>query len=400
MRILLVNYEYPPLGGGGGIAMKEFAEALAREHEVHVLTSGAGVLPKCETHDLLDLTVHRARVFGRSTRATASFVSMAAFLPAGVRLGNRLLRQKKFDVINTWFAIPSGIVGGLIARRNSVPHVLTVIGGDIYDPSKWYSPHRFAPSGAAVKWALKRADRHLAISSDIARRTREYFAFDRSIEVIPLGITEPDFRQVSREAVGMSDTRKYVVAVGRLVRRKDYPALLKAVQLMGRDDTSLLILGDGPERDNLQALATELGIASRVELRGFVSDEEKFQILSNSDVFALVSLHEGFGVVYLEAMHCGLPVVAANVGGQVDILEDGRTGRLVESGNVKELADALEGLLGHAEVAHQIGEHNRRHFHAFSISSLAARYEQAFMCAVNARANGCIQSKLGATELP
>jgi L-malate glycosyltransferase len=377
MRILLVNYEYPPLGGGGGIAMKQIAEALAERHEIHVLTSGANGLDPCEKHPALDLTIHRAPVLGRSARATASFVSMVAFLPSGIRLGNRLLRDKAFDVVNTWFAIPSGLTGGAIARRHKVPHVLTVIGGDIYDPSKWYSPHHSFPAGRAARWALQHADSHVGISTDIVQRTREYFGFNSPIEVIPLGIAKPEFRPATHEALGMSASRRYCVAVGRLVRRKDYPTLLQAFRGL-EEDTSLLILGDGPERDNLRRMAQRLGIGDRVELRGFVSEEQKFQILSNSDLFALVSLHEGFGVVYLEAMYCGLPIIAADEGGQVDLLADGESGRLVPVGDVATLEQALRKLLQDKAAARCMGEANRLRFEEFSIARLAARYEQVY----------------------
>jgi glycosyltransferase involved in cell wall biosynthesis len=358
--------------------MMEIARALAHKHEVHVLTSGTSVSRTYEKHPELDLFVHRVRIFGRAERATATFLSMAAFLPLGIRRGSRLLTEQSFDVVNTWFAIPSGITGGVITRRRRVPHLLTIIGGDIYDPSKRTSPHHFFPAGLAAKWALRHADGVVAISSDIARRAHEYFGAPDNIEVIPLGIAEPTFRARNRAELGLSPERKYIVAVGRLVRRKDYPTLIQAVKLLDREDTSLLILGDGPERDNLRALANQLGIGDRVELRGFVSEEEKYQILCASDVFALASLHEGFGVVYLEAMYCGLPVIAANTGGQIDLLVDHKTGRLVPVSDAAALGQSLRDLLGDAALARQIGEFNRRRFQEFSVATLAARYEKAF----------------------
>jgi len=378
MRILLINYEYPPLGGGGGIAMMEIAQELARRHEVHVFTSGIKGLSAIEKHQALNLTIHRVQVLGRSDRATASFSSMAAFLPAGVRRGNQLMASHAFDVINTWFAIPSGITGAAIAEKHRVPHLLTIIGGDIYDPLKWYSPHRFFPAGMAVKRVLRQASARVAISTDIAARARRYFGFRRPIEVIPLGIAEPRYSRCSRAELGLDDTRKYVVAVGRLVRRKDYPTLLRAVRDLPRDDTDLILLSDGPERDNLRALAGQLGIGDRVHLKGFVADELKYQILANSDLFALVSLHEGFGVVYLEAMHCGLPVIAADQGGQINLLSDGETGRLVPIGDAPAITRSLAELLGDEALAKRIGAHNRQRFQDFSISRLAQKYESAF----------------------
>ena len=378
MKILMVNYEYPPLGGGGGIAMMEVAEELGKRHSVHVLTSAAPGVATVWRHPTVDLTVHRAEVVGRKYRATATFTSMLNFLPSGIRTGNRLAKTIQFDLINTWFAIPSGITGGWIARKNGIPHVLTVIGGDIYDPSKWYSPHRFWPAGQGVKWAVRRADAHVAISSDIADRTRKYFKFDRSIDVIPLGIRRPVAAPASREELKMNPAKKYIVTVGRLVRRKDYPALIRALKALGDEDTDLVMIGDGPEAGNLQALTRELGLGDRVHFRGFVDNEVKYQILQNADVFALASLHEGFGVVYLEAMFCGLPIVAANEGGQVDILKDGVTGYLVNAGNVEEMTGALKKLLDDAALRNRVGSHNRESAEQYTIARVTARYEEVF----------------------
>src|SRR5690606_33366521 len=107
----------------GGTAMLEIAEELAKRHSVHVLTSGGADLEATQRHGSLDLTVHRAHVAGRKDRATASFVSMLDFLPSGIRLGSRLMKEIGFDVMNTWFAIPSGVTGGWLASKTGVPHV-------------------------------------------------------------------------------------------------------------------------------------------------------------------------------------------------------------------------------------------------------------------------------------
>jgi glycosyltransferase involved in cell wall biosynthesis len=394
MKILLVNYEYPPLGGGGGIAMMEIAEELATRHSVHVLTSGAPGLEAVSRHPSVDLTVHRAPVLARRhDRATASFLSMLGFLPSGIRLGNRLFDQLQFDVVNTWFAIPSGVTGGWLAKKHRVPHVLTVIGGDIYDPSKWYSPHHFSPSGSAVKWALRHADEHVAISSDIANRTREYFRFDKNIDVIPLGIRKPRFGEVTREHLKLLPGRRYIVTVGRLVRRKDYPTLIRAISVLDRADVDLLMIGDGPEHQNLQALANELGVGDRVRFLGFVSNEVKYQVLANSDLFVLASLHEGFGVVYLEAMFCGLPIIAANQGGQVDILDDGTTGGLVDIGNVEQMASAIRTLIDDPDLRSKIGHANRIRAENYSISRIAERYEKIFENAALANGSSVLAAK-------
>lgn len=358
--------------------MQEICLELGRQHEVHVLTSGAGELPSVEKHPESNVTVHRAPVFGRSARATASFLSMFHFTPAAIKLASALMSEHKFDVINTWFAIPSGIAGGWIARKYKIPHLLTVIGGDIYDPSKWYSPHSFFPSALGVKWAIKRADALVAISSDIANRTCDYFKYSGKIPVIPLGIKTPEYTAVDREQLEMNADAKYIVTLGRQVRRKDYPTLLNAMARLNDSNVHLIMIGDGPEQGNLSALATDLGIRERVHFKGFLPENVKYQILANSNVFLLASLHEGFGVVYLEAMYCGLPVIASDEGGQVDLLEQGKTGYLVPIGGTDKMAEALQSILTDDSLAKGMGEYNTQHVKNFAISKLAQLYDDKY----------------------
>ena len=131
MRILVCNYEYPPLGGGGGVFTAALAEELARRHEVTVLTSQGLGLPAEET--VKGVRVVRVPVFLRRRQAVANLPSLAAYVLMGVPAGKRLLRERAFDVINTHFALPTGPVGDALSRWGRVPNVLTLVGGDVYD---------------------------------------------------------------------------------------------------------------------------------------------------------------------------------------------------------------------------------------------------------------------------
>ena len=376
MRILFVNYEYPPLGGGGGIATRDIAVELAKRHEVDVLTSAAPDLAPVEIQD--GVTIYRAPVLGRTRRSTASILSMVSFWPIGIRHGRRQLANRSYDVVNSWFAVPSGPTGVHLARCFHAPHVVTMAGGDIYDPSKWDTPDKNPVLRAAVRRVLAGSDGHIAVSKDLARRAREIYGFQRPIDVISLGAAAPTFQPASRAELGLLPGIVYLAAVGRLVRRKNLATLISVLQRLDRDDVHLLIIGDGPEQDALQAQARELGVASRVQFRGFVPDETKFQLLAASDVFALPSLHEAFGLVYLEAMHCGLPVIAGRPGGQEDYLSDGRTGFLVPHDDADALLAAVQRLVGDPELRAIMSAHNRTVAQRFSIAGTAAEYESLF----------------------
>jgi len=376
MNILMVNYEWPPLGGGGGVAMCGIATELAKHHRIHVLTSGTSGLPKEETSERGNLTVFRCRVLLRRSKTVASIPSMTAFYPLGIIKGRQLVRRYGYDVVNTWFAIPSGPTGVHVARYGRLPHLLTIIGGDIYDPSKWYSPHRNLLLGKIVRSVLRKADRRSAISKDVAEKAREFYNLSDPLEVVPLGIKEPQFSDCGRESLGLQEDTTYIISVGRLVRRKGYPCLIRALRQLDRTDVELIVLGDGPELGSLKAVASSLGVSERVQFRGFVSEETKYQLLSNADVFALVSLHEGFGLVYLEAMHCGLPVVAGKSGGQGDFLKDGETGFLVPVGDVEALKSALQKLVENPRLRDDMSGKNKLMVKDSYVSRTAAAYEK------------------------
>jgi glycosyltransferase involved in cell wall biosynthesis len=109
------------------------------------------------------------------------------------------------------------------------------------------------------------------------------------------------------------------------VRRKGLEQLIQLMQRLEDLDCVLLLIGNGPQEATLQELAQRLNVAERVRFLGWVSDEDKFTALASADVFVSTSQHEGFGLMYLEAMACGLPVVTYDNGGQTDFLQDGET---------------------------------------------------------------------------
>lgn len=377
MRILMINYEFPPLGGGGGVASYHIARALAeREHEVDVLTTGWRGLPSEET--VGGLGVYRVPVLGRGELSTASLPSMLSFLPCGVAKGCQVLREKRYDVLNTHFAIPSGPTGVVLSRLFKTPMVLTIIGGDIHDPSKRLSPSGNRVLRGVVRRVLDSSSHIIAISEDIKRRAREDLHCRKDIEVIHYGLDAPRFEEKSRAELGIPEEPVVLIAIGRLIKRKALDNLLMALSRLELREVRLLIIGEGPEEGHLRDLSERLGLSSRVEFLGPIWGERKFQYLAASDIFVLPSVHEGFGLVFLEAMHCGLPVIASSTGGQTDFLKDGETGFLVPVEDVDTLADRILRLTEDTALRERISRFNQEYVKRFQISGVAERYEALF----------------------
>lgn len=362
--------------------MAALARQLARGHEVTVLTSRAKGQSARSLEDGVE--VIRVPVFFRRQQAVANFPSMLAFLLTGFIHGVRLMRERRFDVINTHFVLPTGPVGHLLARFYGLPNVLSAHGGDLYDPSKKLSPHRHAPLRAAVRWLIQEADVLVGQSQDTLRRARDIYGLRRQMELIPLGIERPPVPDaVSRTEFGLPADAFVMVTVGRLVARKNNKLLIKALSKCPRKDAHLAIVGGGPEAKQLAQLASSLGLEERVHLLGALPDEQKYRLLSVADIFVSASQHEGFGLVFLEAMACALPVVCFDRGGQMDFLRNGKTGRIVALNDLEGLTAAMAELHSDVTNRRKMGNYNRELVERYFIDTCAATYEQTFSTAIN-----------------
>jgi glycosyltransferase involved in cell wall biosynthesis len=383
MRILFCNYEYPPLGGGGGVVMAALARQLARRHEVTVLTSRAGELA-ARSNDQ-GVQVVRVPVFFRRQLAVANFPSMLAYLPSGFVTGLSLRRQQ-VDVINTHFVVPTGPLGHALARWHRLPNVLSVHGGDLFDPSKRSSPHLHAPLRAAVRWLLAAADDVVGQSRDTVRHVNELYGVHRGVGLIPLGIERPPARVVaSRATFGLPHDAFVMVTIGRLVARKATAQLVDVLHASGIPNAHLLIIGDGPDAAAIRQRAAELGVADRVHLPGQVADADKHGALAIADAFVSTSQHEGFGLVFLEAMSFGLPIVCYDRGGQTDFLASGETGFVVKLNDTGAFTHAVRAIHADIYLRRRLGQRNRQTVENYFIDSCAARYEQVFEAVVDRR---------------
>ncbi len=380
MRILNINYEYPPVGGGGGIGNARIVSELSKRHRIDVITSHFDGLARFSQEG--NVEIHRVTVLARREKATASLASLVTFPPSAIIRCLGSLRSNQYDLVHSYFAIPSGVAGLLIAKALGIPHVLTIIGGDIYDPTKPLSPHHHRIFRSVVSTVLDHSDRIVAISQDVKQRAQDYYAVRKPIEVINLGLLATSLATSAdngpKTKAAESDNEFVMVTVGRLVKRKGIDTFLHALSLLPNPNYRAIIIGEGPERAMLQLLAHKLGLDDKVEFTGFISEDRKCRYLSEASAFVLPSVHEGLGLVYLEAMQWGLPVIAGNVGGQNDFLTDGETGFLVAPGNPQELANKITLLMQDPQCVQIMGKRNREIADSFSASKIASCYEKLY----------------------
>jgi glycosyltransferase involved in cell wall biosynthesis len=382
LKILIINYEHPPLGGGGGVCTQTVSKALvAKGHTVHILTSGTPELPRQIYED--GVTVFRVPVLGRKDLATASNISMLTFPITSIPKGISLCIRNKYDVINTHFYAPSGPTGMILSLLFRIPNVLYIHGADVYDPTRLNK----TPAGKGILSFLLRLSAKLQStfakkiacqSTNTKENIETYIQPKKEITIIPLPFSKPLHPVTSKKQLGLDPKKYYLLSAGRLIKRKGYEYLIRALSELPANIHSL-IMGEGPELESLMAQAKDSGLAERVHFLGYIErDEDKYKYYAAADLYVLSSLHEGMGIVVQEAMEFGLPVVATNHGGQVDLITNNLNGILVPPQDAHALAQAILTVYKSKRIAQSFGKKNIECIKNYYAPQIADAYLRLF----------------------
>ncbi len=365
MRIGIVCY--PTYGGSGVVATELGRHLAARGHEVHFISlerpfrlddsSGRVYLHRI---GLPDYPVLPSKPYGMAAAGSIADV----------------VRTHKLDVVHVHYAVPhlaAALLAQTLLGRDRVPLVVTLHGTDVtvlgHD----------AALASVMRDGLEQVDRVTAVSRYLRRRTRELFGVSRAITVIPNFVDVWQFRPRLRKE---KDRMPVVIHVSnfRPVKRIDRVIRVFA-RMVSRHPAKLLLVGDGPERAAAEALVERFGIREHVHFAGKVPNVAP--ALATGDLFLLPSAEESFGLAAVEAMACGLPVLASRVGGLPEVVVDGETGFLFDPDDEQGMAEAGEKLLFDAERRYEMGRAARDHVMAhFTADKLIPRYEELYQSLV------------------
>lgn len=222
------------------------------------------------------------------------------------------------------------------------------------------------------------ASRFIAVSASAKQSIVKYARYKKEIQVIPNGLDLDEiWKQKNQSFANPWEShyreKKLIVALGRLSKQKNLSLLLNAFALIDDEDTHLLIIGEGEELDQLRELSRKLQVNEKVDFTGFI--ENPYPILSQAKVFVLSSKWEGFCNVVIEALACGVPVVATDCpGGPADILNEMPFARIVPLDEPGAMATGIKELLNEAVKRDQIVEYSKR----FDVKDVAQHYIELF----------------------
>ena len=370
MKILVLCYEYPPIGGGGGRVAQAIAGQLAaRGHAVRVQTAALGTRSIRETHDGVE--VFRTASL-RRREDTCAVHEMALFCATSFLPTLRHIATWKPDVIHAHFAMPTGLLAWAAHSLTGVPYVLTAHLGDVPGgvPDQTDTLFRIVDPLARRVW--ENAAACTAVSTfvqDLAQR-----AYGRSVGRILNGI---ELREDERpKAKDQRPSAPHLVFVGRFNPQKNAPFLIDALARLRDLAWKLTMVGDGPDMPAVRERIEAQRLGERVRLIGWRKTGDVHRLLADADILCMPSLSEGMPVAAVEALAHGLAIAGSDIPGLRDVLEPGVNGIAAPVNDAAAYARELRRVLRNADTLHAMQAASWEKARAFDLGAIAAEYER------------------------
>jgi L-malate glycosyltransferase len=365
MKIGIVCY---PTYGGSGVVATELGKGLARRgHQVHFITY----------RQPARLTSFQENIYYHEV--SSEDYPLFEYPPYDTALTSKLvdvIKYENLDILHVHYAIPHATVAYLakkilLQEGRYIPVVTTLHGTDI---TLVGSNNAFAP---VVAFSINKSDGVTAVSANLRAQTYETFKIDREIEVIYNFIDFDRFRKTDKDHFKKAiapNGEKILVHTSNFRKVKRVEDVIRIFQIVYKEvPCKLLLIGDGPERQHLEALCREIGLCHEIRFLGKQDAVE--ELLAVSDLFLIPSGSESFGLAALEAMACQVPVISSNVGGLPEINIHGETGYLCEVGDVAGMADYAISLLKDEEKLRLFRRNALAQAERFDIGHILPQYE-------------------------
>jgi phosphatidyl-myo-inositol dimannoside synthase len=375
MRILMLNNEFPPLGGGTGTVNHALLSRFVqnRDLEIDLITAALGRRAEqerfAERVAIFKVPVDNRNIHHSSNRELLTYAAGA------LGLALKLQRTRRYDLCFAWSAVPAGGVALALRRLTGLPYLVRVCGPDIPGFERRYGP--IYPLLTPTIRATWRAS--AAVVAKCADEAAMIHAVDRNVTVslIANGVDLSAFQP--GDALPDAGPLR-LLCVARLIERKGQHHLIEAVRRLVDlgIDVTLDLVGTGDAQAANQSQVRAAGLDARVRFAGYVPREEIATRYAAAHVFVLPSYNEGMSVATLEAMAAGLPVVVTRTGGTAELVEEGRNGLTFDWADVDGLTAHLSRLAQDRALVWRMGHASRTRAERFSWEAAAAQYQELF----------------------
>ena len=350
MKILMLNYEYPPLGGGAANATYYLLREFGRRNDLSVdLVTSSASGSFSEDHPTDNITIYRLPIRKKSIH----YWTMAEIISYSTQARSFIKKRdpKQYDLTHAFFGVPCGALA--YEHRKDAPYIVSLRGSDVPGFND-----RFSFQYVFLKPIIRRVWRQAAgvvANSEGLRNLARQTDPSIPIDIIYNGIDTGEF-VIRKER---NDGKTVVLTVARLIRRKGIDDLIHAIPEILRKCPDLLvrIIGEGNLEPELRNLAKNLGVADHVEFLGYVPHEELPGYYATSDIFVLPSRNEGMSNTVLEAMAAGLPIITTDTGGTRELISG--NGLIISQGRPDAIAGAILQYIFDSKMRQNHGNQSR-----------------------------------------
>jgi L-malate glycosyltransferase len=347
----MLNYEFPPLGGGAGNAnyylLKEFTKD--KRIKIDLVTSSISEFKKEKFSNniniyYLNIGKNKNKIHYQTNKDLLLYSFKAYFF------ARRLIKKNNYSLIHAWFGIPCGFIAMLLGK----PYIIALRGSDVpfYNQRFKILDKLFFKNLSKVIW---RKAKIVVANSEGLKELAQKTAPSQKIEVIYNGIDTKEFKPAKNKK--RSKTLR-IICVARLIKRKGIDCLLKALGTLKDKNFILTIIGDGKEKENLKELSKNLNIDKQVKFLGPIPHRKILKYYQESDLFVLASLNEGMSNTILESMACGLPIITTNTAGAKELIKN--NGFIVKKQSTNQIKKAILEYLNNKNLIKKHRQNSRK----------------------------------------
>lgn len=368
----MLNYEFPPLGGGAGNAtfylLKEFAKN--KNVQIDLVTSSAKGYRKEKFSD--NINVYFLDIGKKGDLHNQSIKDLLRYSWKSYQFSKKLLEQNQYDLTHAFFSIPSGFVAMLLG----IPFVVSLRGSDVpfySEKYKYLDLFFFQWLNKIIWWKAKNV---IANSSDLRGLAYKTYS-KKKIEVIYNGVNIDEFQLKEKDKEEQDNFN--ILSTSRLTKRKGLIYLLKAVKNLvpKYPQIRLNLVGGGDQREESEKFVEENNLKQNIGFKGLINHDKIIKEYNNSDVFVLPSFNEGMSNSLLEALASGLALISTDTGGAKDLIDEAN-GFIVETGSVEVIEEALEKLLKNKAKLKSMQKSSRQKSFNFNWSKVAEKYLEIY----------------------
>jgi len=379
MKILMLNYEFPPVGGGGGQAHLSLLRQYAGRSDLQVDVLTSAPQPQSSTEQFApDIRIFKIGIHKKDLHFWRKG-EVIEWLARSRSTYRKLVKEEGYDLVHAFFGFPSGWLCHGTARR--LPYIISLRGSDVPGANARFRFEYKILGPIVFKPVWKKAAALVACSEGLRKRALNFLP-SAHIEVIPNGVDLDRFRPASskptKERMGVDGRTLRLLTVGRLSTTKRLPVLIETMESLrgGGCDVQLTIVGGGALQDDLRQAIQDKGLQDAIHITGRCEGQEMPEVYRAHDVFISASAQEGMSNAMLEAMASGLPIVTTRCEGVDELICD--NGLVVDAPQPQELARAVGVLANDAQAWSAMSIAARRRAERFTWHRVAHSYLQLY----------------------